>query len=633
MKYFSTLGSEISIEKFGGKAYWLNWLYANKINIPESYFLPAILPEKISSIINQVDFRDELITILDNIGNENGVAIRSSAICEDGIHESKAGNFLTCLFIKNIDDVIEGIQKVISSANADIKMGVVIQQMINPKISGIVFSSNPVTASKKEMIVSTVSGQGEKLVSGSDEGTNFIIEVDDGKFIIPKININLSESILLELAELTKQLEEVLNLPIDIEWCYDERIGLIILQCRPITTIFINNRIGKINNDFISQIPNKLINSDKITLRLLAENQKINMSDGYLVMCNCTSEVFPFSSIDITRSINYRGYSVVLLYPTRISKKIIRSFIGDKYNVANVTKCHRYGIRSLPDYENLFTCLDTYYRMVKAETWICSIIIQEIYDPLYTGIIKKSDSKYIIEFAKGHFVSKGIVPMSSYILDEQFNILFKNEIMQYRHIGIIEGCTLEYGCSDDDDSKVVSLPEKELKNIIKNFQSILNQRNVTIEFGILQNNNGFEPYLIDCVEENTMDNVNLMSVQNGVLSEGKIEGRLKILDLGNFNDALNSHFYNEIENKLSVNSDKIIFYSKLPSIRYLDILGKYKSSDIGFVFEKGSLLCHLSVLLREKGIPAVIGVPPFGLKEGEIYYIDTAADEKFKAIK
>jgi hypothetical protein len=632
MKYFSTLGSEITIEKFGGKAYWLNWLYANKINIPETYFLPAMLPEEINAIINQVDFRDELISIWDNINNENGVAIRSSAICEDGMQESKAGNFLTCLFVKNIDEIIEGIQKVISSTTNNIKMGVVIQKMIKPQISGIVFSSNPITASKKEIVVSAVSGQGEKLVSGNDEGTNFAIEVKDEKFIIPKININLSTSILLELAKLTKQLEKKLNLPIDIEWCYDKRIGLIILQCRPVTTIFINNQIGKITNDFMPKIPNKLINSDKITLRLLAENNKINMSDGYLVMCNCTSEDFPFASIDIARSINYRGYSVVLLYPTRISKKIIRSFIGDKHNVSNVTKCHRYGIRSLPDYENLYACLETYYKRVRTESWICSIIIQEIYDPLYTGIIKKSDSKYIIEFAKGHFVSKGVVPMSSYILDEQFNILFKNEIMQYRHIGIVEGCTLEYGCSDDDDSKVVSLPEKELKNIITTFQPILNQRNVTIEFGILHNNINYEPYLIDCVEENTVDNVNLMSVQNGVLSEGKIEGRLKILDLGNFNDSLNSHFYNEIDNTLSVSSEKIIFYAKLPSIKFLDILGKYKSSDIGFVFEKGSLLCHLSVLLREKGIPAIIGVSPFGLKEGEAYQIDTTANKKFIAI-
>ena len=123
-----------------------------------------------------------------------------------------------------------------------------------------------------------------------------------------------------------------------------------------------------------------------------------------------------------------------------------------------------------------------------------------------------------------------------------------------------------------------------------------------------------------------------MSVQNGVLSEGKIEGRLKILDLGNFNDSLNSHFYNEIDNTLSVSSEKIIFYAKLPSIKFLDILGKYKSSDIGFVFEKGSLLCHLSVLLREKGIPAIIGVSPFGLKEGEAYQIDTTANKKFIAI-
>ena len=41
------------------------------------------------------------------------------------------------------------------------------------------------------------------------------------------------------------------------------------------------------------------------------------------------------------------------------------------------------------------------------------MIIQEIFDPKFTGIMKKNGSTTFIEIARGHFVAKGIVPMST----------------------------------------------------------------------------------------------------------------------------------------------------------------------------------------------------------------------------
>ncbi len=634
MNFFYPLGSNITVEKFGGKAFWLNWLYNNDILIPETFFLPVISKNDINSLIENEEFINELKQILREMTSSSGYAVRSSATNEDGLKESKAGNYLSLIFVKDIALVIDAIKKVIdSNKDKNTGMGIIIQKMIDSDISGLIFSSNPLTASKRETVISTVNGQGKELVSGKNAGINFNVEVDDNKIVIPDNKSGLPNDKIEELVNISKSIEKKLNYPIDIEWCYEKIHNRItIVQCRPITTIFIKNQIGKVTNQFMANIPNKLLNSDKIKLRLMAEQEGIKISDGYLVTCNCITEEFPFSNIEIERSPEYRGYSAVILFPTRISNKVIRSFIGDKKNVTNVTRCHRYGIRLLPDYDNLITCLQNYYNLIKNESWICSIIIQEIYDPIYTGIIKKSEDNYIIEFAKGHFVSKGVVPMSTYILDNKMEVIHKNEIMQYRHIGIIEGCTLEYGSSDDDDSKLVSLPNEELRNIIKTFKPIFDKRNVAIEFGILYNDNHYQPYLIDCVEDNKIDNVDLVSAQKGVLSDGQIEGKLEFLDLGDFEDSLNAHFFNEIDNVTNFDSEKIIFYAKLPSIKFLDILGKYEASNIGFVFEKGSLLCHLSVLLRERGIPAIIGISPFEIKEGEVYRLDTKANKKLVKI-
>jgi phosphoenolpyruvate-protein kinase (PTS system EI component) len=71
----------------------------------------------------------------------------------------------------------------------------------------------------------------------------------------------------------------------------------------------------------------------------------------------------------------------------------------------------------------------------------------------------------------------------------------------------------------------------------------------------------------------------------------------------------------------------------LPSISLLDILGK-AGRNIGFVFQEGATLCHFAVILRELGIPAIVGVDINCLDYDEQYCLDTntgaSLEEKFK---
>ena len=243
------------------------------------------------------------------------------------------------------------------------------------------------------------------------------------------------------------------------------------------------------------------------------------------------------------------------------------------------------------------------------------------------------NDNYVVEFAKGHFVSKGVVPMSTYILDFQKQIVYMNEIHQFEYIGIIEGCTIEYGCSDENENTLVSLPKSELVKIIDTFDDIVSEDGVTVEFGVLYDGIEYEPYLIDCVKEiSNNEAVNLDSIQNGVISEGKTKGKLVMLDIGNISDSLDAHFYNSIQVDEKQIADSVIFYSELPSIKFLELLNYYEPSKIGFVFKRGSLLCHLSVLLREKGIPAIVGINGADLKIGEEYTLDTSRENKLETV-
>ena len=634
MKYLQKLGCDITTESFGGKASWLNRLYLDGFKIPSTFFFPALPYDEAIGIISDPNLLAEVEQVLAT-SPSHGLAVRSSSTVEDGIKQSKAGNFKSFLYVKTAADVILSMRRVLeSNREGGGNMGIILQEMIDPAFAGVAFSSNPVTASKKEVIISSVKGSGDALVSGEVAGDSIVIEISDCIDLShttndPKLNLAFSK-----LAVLAKELEKVYNLPLDIEWCYlAESEELVLVQCRPITTIFIENRIDKISKAFASSVEPKLLNSDKIKLRLAAQEHNIKISDGYLVMCNCVEEDLPFTpdKFDFERTADYRGYSVVLLYPPKISRKIVRSFIGDKNNVSNVTRCNRYGVRSLPDFGTLKECLENYYDMVKRESWICSIIVQEIYDPIYTGIIKKSGEQYIVEFAKGHFVAKGVVPMSTYILDKDLNVAHKNEIYQYRHIGIIEGCTLEYGYADGDDC-LVSLPDASLRDLIIEFEEILAEKNTTVEFGVLLRDGGYVPYLIDYVKENNADSIDLSAVKDGVISEGSFEGTLRVLDLGDFNESLNSHFHDFAGDEECNEGERTIFYAELPSIKFLDLLETHNSKTIAFVFAKGSLLCHLSVLLRERGIPAIVGVPKHSVKNGHKYLLDTGAAKKLTLI-
>ena len=630
-----TLQDKIELEKFGGKAHWLKWLYDHEARIPDTVFIPACTLDEIQSLVKNAEFVQELTDKISRLDGKFGFAVRSSSLSEDGRKESKAGNFSSFLSVKGIENILDAIVGVVKSNknNQFDKMGVVVQSMVNTDVSGVIFSSNPVTASKKEVLISAIAGHGDALVSGLKSSIDLCVELRDDGWKIPKNGTGIKNAKIKELVNFAKNIENALQLPVDIEWCYvKETDTIVIVQCRPITTIFVENGIYKISNASMENVSKKFINSDKIHLRLFAEYNNVKISDGYLVTCNCITDDIPLNDFNLERSEDYRGYSVVILYPSKISQKVIRSFIGDKYNVSKVSRCQRYGVRSLPDYENLASCLQSFYQKVKEESWICSIIVQEIYDPLYTGIIKKTNDGYIVEFAKGHFVSKGVVPMSTYMLDMNGEIKFANEVRQYRHIGIIEGCTLEYGCSDDEDSSLVSLPADAVSDIVNCFRRILNEDGITVEFGVLQNDQHYTPYLIDCISETQVDNINLNSFASGVISEGVLTGKVMKLEVGDFHDSLNLHFYNDIGENYSASTEKIIFYADLPSIKFIDILSKYPPEDIAFVFRDGSLLCHLSVLLREKGIPAIVGVSATEIEEGAEYRLDTSAKSKLTKV-
>lgn len=613
-KILNKVTDSISGEQFGGKAYWLKWLNDNDFPVPKSYFSKAEETVFYTSAY-YARLKDEL---KDLFQSDEQIALRSSGIQEDGEKESRAGNYKTFLHIpfSNFSLICEKHKEIIgNAAEQGDRTGVVFQQMIDAEYSGVLFTSNYINFSKKELIINYCNGTGDVLVSGTSEKIE--------KIIVKKDNIEFHDKVigayLLSLAKMGIEIENKLNKPMDIEWCIERNTGKIfILQCRPMTSIFLEkDEIKKVTIQSIGD-DERLKSLDKIKIRLIAENHDVLISDAYIVNCNCITEVLPFDSIKLNRSRFCKGYNVVVITPKTIDEKIIRHFVGKKSDAMRSITCNRYCFRMFPKFENLQEALNAIYKQVKACSWICTMIIQEIFDPKFTGIIKAGSDATFIEIARGHFVAKGVIPLSRYTISR--NEIRSHEAVQEKYYRILEGHQIEQNI----DRQIIHIDNEDLRNVEKQFVPILKEINCNLEFGMLDYDGNLEPYLIDFTEDNSEETISSTDIETGIISHGNICGKLVRIEPIEIQQSLNTHCRNIIENS-TTSDEPVIFLCDLPDIKLME---KLNMKNIGFVFKRGSQLCHLSILLRERHIPALIYEGTEKLEINAVYKLDTRQKKK-----
>ncbi|MBK6965067.1 MAG: hypothetical protein IPH20_14295 [Bacteroidales bacterium] len=328
-----------------------------------------------------------------------------------------------------------------------------------------------------------------------------------------------------------KEIEEKLKCPMDIEWCIDSISNrLFILQCRPITTIFPSiPGIIPINLLNRENIPIQGRDFDKVRIRFIAQENFINISNAYIIV---NSKDF-FIDDALLRKIHpdksCKGYSVVLIYPKRISGNIIRYFADNEIanQKSSFRTCQRYEVRTYQDKQSLKDTLQTIYYKCNEVSWLCIVIIQEIFDPVFTGIAKKIEGGYLLEIAKGHFVPKGIVPTSQYILSDDYGILHKKEVTQEYSYNISQGAVIKENCNS-----FISIDSISLSLIIKKLSPVLSTGNQAVEFGLLldEESNLLMPYLIDMVNDQSNNELDSKLLTEGVISAGKRTGGQFILN-------------------------------------------------------------------------------------------------------
>jgi len=182
------------------------------------------------------------------------VAVRSSAIGEDSAGASFAGQYETILDVEGIDALKKAIDdclKSVSNARASayrnsqtqlgsVPMAIVVQEMVEAKCAGVLFTADPVSNKRDHMVIDAVRGNGEKLVSGEATPDHYVYDRSKGKLIVKELSgakSILSPNVFKQLIKDAEKAERIAGEPLDMEWAVDQDGDVCWLQARPITTL------------------------------------------------------------------------------------------------------------------------------------------------------------------------------------------------------------------------------------------------------------------------------------------------------------------------------------------------------------------------------------------------------------
>jgi pyruvate,water dikinase len=248
-----------ALSHIGHKAELLRFLRSQNVSVPRTFVCvwdafdryqagDPTLPEQL---------RSELARKLDDTRR---YAVRSSANVEDGRLFSFAGQFRTILAVSGTEPLVTAIEAVWDSVHTgdldaylqttgvesgQIKMAVLLQEMVTPVVSGVVFSKNPLTG-LDEVIVEAVHGSGEALMQGSAKPLRWVYKW--GEWISQPADPDVPIEIIQHVVERTRFIARRYSKPVDLEWLYDgEQINWV--QLRAITSLdnrtFYSNRIAR----------------------------------------------------------------------------------------------------------------------------------------------------------------------------------------------------------------------------------------------------------------------------------------------------------------------------------------------------------------------------------------------------
>ncbi|MDF7826627.1 PEP/pyruvate-binding domain-containing protein [Pontiellaceae bacterium B12227] len=272
-KMIIPLSEALNVELVGGKAINLAKLMQAGLPVPGGFVVTTAAFKQAADGTVSKSLAKEIREALKPLAGKR-VAARSSATAEDMAGASMAGQYDTFLNLETEEQIVDAIEKCWRSVKSDrttayldehgidldeVAMAVVVQQQVSAEVAGVLFTVDPQTGSRDNMLIEATWGLGETLVSGDvqpdvirvaakmDEVLSY--DVADKKHAIypggsglesvpeeQRTKACISYESIIRLRELGVLAEAHFGGPQDIEWAVEDG-EVLMLQARPITTL------------------------------------------------------------------------------------------------------------------------------------------------------------------------------------------------------------------------------------------------------------------------------------------------------------------------------------------------------------------------------------------------------------
>jgi pyruvate,water dikinase len=190
---------------------------------------------------------------------EASAAVRSSALAEDDVGTSFAGQHDTFLGVDGVAAVLKAVRgcwislwseralayrahllpvsEIRHSRTSHAAMAVIVQRMVPAAYAGVAFTLDPISGRRDVVVIEAVTGVGAPMVSGRIAPQRYVVQKKDG---YPEVIPDASAISPAQLAAVTRLAQETAawaGQPQDVEWVLDTDGNVHLLQSRPITVV------------------------------------------------------------------------------------------------------------------------------------------------------------------------------------------------------------------------------------------------------------------------------------------------------------------------------------------------------------------------------------------------------------
>ncbi|MBI4793928.1 MAG: pyruvate, phosphate dikinase [Deltaproteobacteria bacterium] len=208
-----------------------------------------------------------------------GLAVRSSAVGEDTLAHSFAGQYISVLNVKKADQLADAFRQVVASAfnvrnlayrrhaglpPYEFDLAILCLEMVDVYSAGILFTRDPNFGASNRMLITAVYGLGELAVGGSAAADVYhpfrdgsgpgesqvarksrrLVSAGEGGVLEEELEAAAAEAPVLAVSEIMDMVrlglaaEEQLGGPQDVEWAVDNQGKVVFLQSRPLKVKF-----------------------------------------------------------------------------------------------------------------------------------------------------------------------------------------------------------------------------------------------------------------------------------------------------------------------------------------------------------------------------------------------------------